>query len=62
MDGLPRIFTVEEVAEHLGCHRSTVHRMIAAGEIRSIRVGIGKRARHRVTEDALRSYLEGSAA
>lgn len=59
---IPKVFTIAEVAELLGCHPSTVTRMIANRSIRSIRVGVGQRAGHRITEDALRDYLEGSAA
>lgn len=58
--GLPRIFTVAEVAEYLGCDPSTVYRAIGRTELRSIRVG--QRKGLRVTEDALRAYLEGGAA
>lgn len=61
--GLPQIFTVEDVAEYLGCDRSTVYRLVDADELRSIRVGVGrKRPGIRITEDALRTYLAGGAA
>lgn len=60
---IPKVFTIAEVAEILGCHPSSVARMVEAGSIRSIRVGTGpKRPGIRITEDALRAYLEGRAA
>lgn len=57
---LPKIFTVAEAAEYLRCDNSSVYRMINGGRLRSIRVGRKKGLR--ITEDALRAYLEGSAA
>jgi excisionase family DNA binding protein len=60
---LPKVFTVAEVADQLGCGDSTVYRMIDAGTLRAIRIGSGtKRPGLRITEDALRAYLEGRAA
>ena len=34
-----RVFTVDEVAEQLGCHALTVRRAIARGEMPAVRVG-----------------------
>ncbi len=60
---LPKIFTVAEIAAYLSCDGSTVYRLIDAGSLRAVRVGVGrKRPGIRITEDALRSYLEGRAA
>ncbi len=57
---LPRILTVSEVAEHLRCHPSTVYRMIDAGELAAIHVGVGKTKNGvRVTETALARFLAG---
>lgn len=34
-----RLLTPEEAADQLGCGRSHIYRLIAAGEVRSVKVG-----------------------
>lgn len=37
-----KMLTVEEVADYLGCHRSTITGLIKRGKLVAIDVGIGK--------------------
>lgn len=52
--GLPRIYTVPELAEYFGCDESTVYRRIRSGELRAFT--IGRKKGIRVREDAVLEY------
>jgi len=51
---LPRLLTIDEVADRLRVHRSTVFRLIRDGELESYRVA----DRRLVSEHDLATYLE----
>lgn len=55
-----RPFTKAQVCEMLGIHLATLNRLIHAGEIRVVYVGIGRRS-PRITREALREYLDRAA-
>jgi excisionase family DNA binding protein len=61
-----RMMTPEEVARGLNVSRSTVSRRIAAGEIRSVKVGNRHRVPYlefmRVWNDSMGRFAEASAA
>jgi excisionase family DNA binding protein len=56
-DDLNGAKTLQELAEMLGRSYRTVQRMVAAGEIDSIRVGSGRGGRVLITQAALTDYL-----
>ena len=51
-----RLLTVAEAAQRLNCSTKTTRRMIASGELDSVRIGPARRL-VRVPETALRVYL-----
>lgn len=51
------LLTVPEVAKTLRCGEESVRVMARRGDIESIRVGGGKRAAYRFTEEAVDAYL-----
>lgn len=51
-----RPYTKAQVCDLLGVHLATLNRLIHAGEIRVVYVGVGRRS-PRITRDALRDYL-----
>ncbi len=52
----PKFLTVAEVAEQMRVSKMTVYRLVHSGELAAVRVGRS----FRVTEQALRDYLEKS--
>jgi len=50
---LPRLLTIQEVADILRIHARTAYRLVKDGSIGAIRVG----TQWRVTEDALHEYV-----
>lgn len=58
LDGIERVFNVDEVAAHIGITRQSAYRMIREGKIRCVRVG----RLVRVPESALIEYLHGGKA
>lgn len=55
---LPRLLTAEEVAAMLRVHPKTVHDWAAAGEMPSMRLGTGPRARRRFDPVAVERWLD----
>lgn len=56
IEGIPRLmYRPEEAAEALAIGRTRVYAALAAGELRSVRVGRSRR----IPADALREYLAG---
>lgn len=55
-----RPFTKAQVCEILGIHLATLNRLIHAGEIRVVYVGVGRRS-PRITRKALQDYLDRAA-
>ena len=53
------LMTPEEVRERLGVSRTYVYRMLAAGTIRSVRVGRLRRVRPADLEQYIKARLEG---
>lgn len=51
-----------EVAEYLEVHPATVYRLIASGQLRTVRVGSGQKRRTglKVPQSAVVEYLRGS--
>lgn len=64
-DSLPRLLTVAQVAERLGCSVKSVRRLIDAGDVQAYqlrRSGDGRRGSSiRIAESELRAYLERAA-
>lgn len=57
----PRLNSIPDTIDRLGVSRTTVYRLIASGELRSVKV----RGRHLVSDAAIAEYvahLEGSGA
>ena len=52
--------TPGEVAETLKCSRWLVYDLIDEGLLRSVRLGSGPKARHRIPGDALAEFARGS--
>lgn len=52
-----RPFTKAQVCDLLGVHLATLNRLISAGEIRVVYVGVGRRS-PRITRQALADYLD----
>ena len=52
-----QLLTVEECSEYLRLHPKTVRREIAAGRLKSVRLGTARR----VPQVALAEYIEGAA-
>jgi len=50
---LPRLLTIQEVADILRIHARTAYRLVKDGNLAAIRVG----TQWRVTEDALHDYV-----
>lgn len=50
-----RVYTVEEIASHLGTHHNNVYRMLQRGDLRCVRVG----RNIRVPASALDDFLAG---
>jgi len=55
----PRLFSIPETAEHLGCTRFHVYDLIAAGRLAVVNIGIG-RSRSRITEDELDRFIKAN--
>lgn len=55
-----RPFTKAQVCDLLGVHLATLNRLIHAGEIQVVYVGVGRRS-PRITRKALQDYLDRAA-
>lgn len=59
--GVPRIYTVHEVAHILQMHEETVRSLLRSGRLQGIKLGphptLPGRFEWRITEDALRAFL-----
>ncbi len=53
--------TMAAVQEQLHCSSDTLTRLIRAGKIRAIKLGLGRNSHYRIDEDSLRSYLREQA-
>ena len=62
MSGVVRLFTIPGVGVELGKSRDTVYRMIAAGELRAVRIQRGSRSTMRVRADDLQAYIDSLEA
>lgn len=64
-DTIPKLHTVAQVTERLGCSAKSVRRLIDAGELQAFqlkRSGDGRRGSSiRIAEDELRRFLERAA-
>jgi excisionase family DNA binding protein len=56
---LPRLLTVEQVAERTGYAAGTIYNMIAAGKLASVKNGDQRSSGVRIPEDAFRAWIEG---
>lgn len=59
--GIPRIYTVHEVAHILQMHEETVRAQLRSGRLQGVKLGphptLPGRFEWRITEDALRAFL-----
>lgn len=53
----PRLHTIPQVAELLGCSRWHVYDLIARGELDVVDISTGRRACSRVPDDSLAAYI-----
>ncbi|MCA1570812.1 MAG: helix-turn-helix domain-containing protein [Chloroflexi bacterium] len=53
----PRLLTIPQVAHELGVSPNTVYRLIAAGHLSTVDVGMAGRSRTRVSEAALERFV-----
>jgi len=58
---LPRMLTLAEAAQTLQCHRTTVSRLVAQGELAGIRYSSRPGARMLFTEELLAQFVRGRA-
>jgi excisionase family DNA binding protein len=54
---MDRLYTVKQACEYLACSRSTLEKLLAAGEITVIRIGAGGGGR-RLRESDLARFIE----
>jgi len=54
-----QVLKAAEVQKRIRASRNTTYALIASGAIRSVRLGDGANAPIRVTESALRDFLDG---
>jgi len=59
MSGIPRLYSVAEVAETLQISRSLVYQLVETGKLVAHRLGAGRGA-IRVSEEDLLGYVEAS--
>lgn len=52
---LPKLYTIQEVAQYLRCHPNTVRSYIRSGRLRAVQPG--KRTKALITSEALREFL-----
>lgn len=58
MTTAPKLLTIPEVVERMGAgSRTTVYRLIYAGELDRVDIGTGSRPRPRVPESSLADYI-----
>ena len=53
-----KLHTVKEVAALFGVHPQSIYRLIWSGELATVDIGTGKRARTRVRDTAVDDYLK----
>jgi len=53
------MFTVQQIAEKLDVKENTVYKWIRDGKLKVNRLGTGPRARVRITQEQLDSFLQG---
>jgi excisionase family DNA binding protein len=62
MFGVPRVYTVHELAHILRLHEETVRALLRAGRLKGIKLGphatLAGRFEWRVTDQALRQFLD----
>lgn len=51
---MDQYYSLKEVAERLSVHYNTVYRLVISGELKTVKVG----DTHRVSESAIREFLE----
>jgi excisionase family DNA binding protein len=65
MDDAPRLYTVHEIAQILRMHEETVRILLRSGRLKGIKLGphatLPGRFEWRITDQALRQFLEGGA-
>lgn len=54
---LPHLLSVTDAARHLRCSRGHVYNLIAAGELRTVNIGMGGRSKTRLYASDLVSYI-----
>jgi hypothetical protein len=55
-----QLMTVAEFGRRIGLPRATAYRRVAAGLVDVVNVGTARQARLRITEVALRKYVEAN--
>ncbi|MDR6867868.1 excisionase family DNA binding protein [Microbacterium resistens] len=62
MSVVVRLFTIPDAGGVLGRSRDTVYRMVAAGELRAVRIRRGSKSFMRIREDDLQAYIDSLEA
>lgn len=58
---LPRLLSVTEAAEVLGCSRGHIYDLISAGKFRAVEIkATGKRSKTRIYETDLAAFIEAN--
>ncbi|MDR3620462.1 MAG: helix-turn-helix domain-containing protein [Paludisphaera borealis] len=52
--------TVKAAAERLEVSASTIYALVAAGRLRCVRIGLGRKGAIRILDEHLEEYLRGS--
>ena len=54
-----QLLTLPQAGERLGCSRTHIYRLIAAGKLRAVEIkALGKRPKTRVREEDLEAFIE----
>lgn len=52
-----QVYSIQDAAARLGCSRTHVYALIAAGELRAVNIALTGRSKTRVRSDDLAAYI-----